>query len=187
MHWSKDRVGLLRTLKQPFTSNYPSREQTDTNIRWLNVKQVKYCSRLFASRPGCPLISNLSPKPSDNTSWWTHCMEFHAAFSRCVVNPYCTLEQTSLQRALQRVSEGDRSAEGEGVDCGLALTLKTKERGDWLAGCLSDSTTRTDSPICLKKKEKEKKGSLCARWKISPRAHTVSARFAMQVKFIKWM
>lgn len=63
-------------------------------------------------------------------------MEFYAAFSRCVVNPYCTLEQTSLQRALQRVSEGGRSAEGEGVECGLARALKTKKKADWLAGCL---------------------------------------------------
>lgn len=184
MYRFQDRVGLWPTLKRTLTHNYSSGLQTDTNIRWLNVEQVKYCSLLFTFRPGRPLISNPSPNPSDNTSWWTHCMEFYAAFSRCVVNPYCTLEQTSLQRGLQRVSEGDRSAEGEGVDCRLARTLKTKEKADWRAGRLAgwlNNPNRAPPP--------KKKKNPCAQDEelACTHTHTVSARFAIQVKSIKWM
>lgn len=48
---------------QQFTQNYISRKMTDTNIRWLNVEQVKYCSLLFTSHTGSSLISNPSLNP----------------------------------------------------------------------------------------------------------------------------
>lgn len=60
---------------------------TVINIRWLNAAQVKYCSLLFTSHTASPLISNPPFEPSDNTGQQTHCMEFHAALSRCVINP----------------------------------------------------------------------------------------------------
>lgn len=51
-------------IQQPFCHNYTSTGSTGIHIRWLNAEQVRYCSLLFTSHTGCPLISNppLSPQ-----------------------------------------------------------------------------------------------------------------------------